>query len=539
VNAPLALVSSMVLEDGSRWGESAIPEQWDDMKALLLPGGVRKHFWLRSRGRSKSMDTGAATLATMLAGGVRGGDEMYAAAAGREQAGILARKMRQIAELTPELAGSVDIQNYKVITPRSGAILDVISSDLATSWGKTPRWLFIDEICNHDDTETAKGFVDALLTSLPKRRDSVCLTASTPSSPNHWSRGLWDFAMEDALWRCSMASGPAPWQDPAELESERRRLPVALWRRLYLCEWAELDDALATIEQVRACIGHEGVIGPDPAHAYVHGADLSYARDTTAVATCHAEARNGREVLVVDRLRSWRPSKGRQIPLSEVADYGSAAAREYGGMINADPYQGIVIIQKWREAGHQVKAATFNPLSNSRRASLLLSLIRERQIDLPADEPELFQEITSLRLAEGSTPGVLKLTTDGSSEGHFDRVMAVMLCAEELMTRPAGSWLTAYSTVRCDDCGNAYPDRHAACPACHPHESGSRPGVPEPAREPEPVTHGGWMSAYGAVQCGAGHAYIASRHNQCPRCRPGAGRSSLSLPSMRGIGGMR
>ena len=38
------------------------------------------------------------------------------------------------------------------------AVLDVISSDLATSWGKTPRWLFIDEICNHDGTEGAKGF---------------------------------------------------------------------------------------------------------------------------------------------------------------------------------------------------------------------------------------------------------------------------------------------------------------------------------------------------------------------------------------------
>ena len=233
----------------------------------------------------------------MLAGGVHGGDEMYAAAAGREQAGILARKMRQIAECTPELGAAVDVQNFRVVTPRTGAILDVISSDLATSWGKTPRWLFIDEICNHDGTETAKGFVDALLTALPKRRDSVCLAASTPSSPNHWSRELWDFAMSDALWRCSHRHSPAPWQDPAELESERRRLPVAMWRRLYLCEWAELDDALATLEQVRACIGHEGILGPDPEYAYVHGADLSYyARDTTAVATCHVEIRGGREV---------------------------------------------------------------------------------------------------------------------------------------------------------------------------------------------------------------------------------------------------
>ena len=535
MTTPLDLVASMVLEDGSRWGESAVPEQWDDMEALLGTG-KRKHYWLRARGRSKSFDTGAATLATMLAGGVRGGDEMYAAAAGREQAGILARKMRQIAECTPELATAVDVQNFRVVTPRTGAVLDVISSDLATSWGKTPRWLFIDEICNHDATEGARGFVDALLTALPKRRDSVCLAASTPSSPNHWSRELWDFALADPLWRCSQSSGPAPWQDPAELESERRRLPVALWRRLYLCEWAELDDALATLEQVRACIGHEGILGPDPEYAYVHGADLSYARDTTAVATCHVEVRAGREILVVDRIRACRPGKGKQIPLGEVEDYGSARAREYGGMINADLYQAVVIVQKWRAAGHHVKAAMFNPLANSRRASLLLSLIRERQIDLPADEPELFGEITSLRLAEGSTPGVLKLTTDGSSEGHFDRVMAVMLAAEELMSRPAGSWLDAYAAVMCDECHQAYTDSDQ-CPRCYPqaHKTRDR-DVPADAGT---MGAGGWMAAYGAKICGRGHAYVPRKgRDGCPRCGFGGGRAGTGSPFPR-AGGMR
>src|SRR6185437_8619734 len=184
--SPLDLVASMVLDDGSRWGESATPDQWADMEALLSPEKPRRHYWLRARGRSKSFDVGAATLAMMLAGGLRGGDELYAAAAGREQAGITARKMRLIAEATPELAGAVEIQNFRVITPRTGAVLDVIASDLATSWGKTPRWLFIDEIANHDETEASKGFIEALLTSLPKRRDSVCVAATTPSSPRHW-----------------------------------------------------------------------------------------------------------------------------------------------------------------------------------------------------------------------------------------------------------------------------------------------------------------------------------------------------------------
>ena len=128
VTAPIDLVASMVLEDGSRWGESAIPEQWEDMEALLTSGGPAQAFLAACKRQvARRLDTGAATLATMLAGKVHGGDEMYAAAAGREQAGILARKIRQIAEMTPELAGSVDVQNFRVVTPRTGAILDIIS----------------------------------------------------------------------------------------------------------------------------------------------------------------------------------------------------------------------------------------------------------------------------------------------------------------------------------------------------------------------------------------------------------------------------
>ena len=39
---PLDLVASMVLENGARWGECATPDQWEDMTALLTPGGARR-----------------------------------------------------------------------------------------------------------------------------------------------------------------------------------------------------------------------------------------------------------------------------------------------------------------------------------------------------------------------------------------------------------------------------------------------------------------------------------------------------------------
>lgn len=124
----------MVLDDGARWGEAATPEQWSDMAALLSDAGPRRYFWLRARGRSKTFDAGAATVALMLSEAVGAGDEAYAAAAGRDQAGLLARKIRAIAERTPELARAVEVQQHKVAedgdrvrdggAPRPGDVAD-------------------------------------------------------------------------------------------------------------------------------------------------------------------------------------------------------------------------------------------------------------------------------------------------------------------------------------------------------------------------------------------------------------------------------
>jgi hypothetical protein len=192
----------MVLDSGARWGEQATAEQWDDMQALLSADRPRRHFWLRARGRSKTFDAGAATLAMMLVGGVGAGDEMYGAAAGRDQAALLMRKVRAIAAGTPELAGAVEIQNYRLLTPRTGAVLDVISCDLASSWGRTPRWLFIDEIANHDRGDTAQTFIESLLTWLPKR---AIVSASRRPRPARRRTGPTDSGGRRRRIRCGGA----------------------------------------------------------------------------------------------------------------------------------------------------------------------------------------------------------------------------------------------------------------------------------------------------------------------------------------------
>jgi hypothetical protein len=150
VTAALDLLASMRLEDGRRWGDAALPEQWEDARELLA-GDVRRHYWIRARGRSKTLDAGACILAAMITGQYTGGDELVAAAAGREQAGLVIGKIRGLVERTEDLHGAaeVEIERHKVTARRSGAALTVISSDLSTSWGRTPAFLYVDEIANH------------------------------------------------------------------------------------------------------------------------------------------------------------------------------------------------------------------------------------------------------------------------------------------------------------------------------------------------------------------------------------------------------
>jgi hypothetical protein len=535
---PLELVASMVLDNGTRWGDAATPDQWADMKALLSPDGPRRHFWLRARGRSKTHDCAAATLAMMLAGGIRPADELYAAASGKFQAGFLIRKIRAIAANTPELAGSIDVQNYRVVAQRTGAALDVISADLASSWGTTPRWLFIDEISNHEKTQAAEQFIDALLTALPKRRDSVCLTATTPSSPSHWSFPLWQTAREGGLWRASLTAGPAPWQDPAELEAEQRRLPPSLWRRLFLCEWAEADDAIADTAAVDACIRHEGPLSPEPGTTYCVAFDLSVNKDHTAVVVAHLEGTEGQRTVVIDRLQAWVPKGGREVNLAAVDAWIREASTDYGSaQIVGDPYQAKPQIQQMRNDGFRIKEIKFNPASNNKRAQLLMRLIKDRSLALPADD-QLRRELLSLRLVEGSTPGVVRLTTDGTSQGHFDRVTAVMLAAEELLSQPTGSYHEVYGKLaQCGRCNRFYQKKLPSCSFCGTPNDDPEPKASailaasaataaQPAA-PEPITVSPNSPAYAyyppnAVKCQAGHVYdVQANPHSCPNCLKG------------------
>jgi len=535
----LEMVAGMVLDNGRTWGECATGDQWADMEALLEPGdGPRKHFWLRARGRSKTWDAAAATLAVMITR-ARPGDEMYVAAAGKDQAALLVRKIQAITDATPSLRGLVEVQQRRVIARRTGAVLEVISSELEGAWGKTPFWLFIDEVCNHGISERDWTFIDALITSMVKRPGSVLLIGSTPSAVTHWSYRLWQNALEDPLWRTSIVTGPAPWQDPAELASERRRLPEFQWLRLFECRWAAADDALADDAALAACT-RDGMLAPEHGAEYVVTFDLGLKKDHSAVSVAHAGDRDRRRAVIVDRLYGWVPPRGGQVDLGAVLGTAGALSREYGGApIVGDPWQAADRIQEMAAGGWNIREVRLGAGASSRRAQILMRLIRDRAIEIP-DDDMLRREFLSLRLAEGSTPGVVTLRQDGSSLGHFDRVTAIMYAAEWLLSRPSSSWKDYCGKTRsCQACGKVYLAARQACIWCAAPNP-EAPEAPEAVRGPLRTASvaaapqpGSWASAYlpaDARKCAAGHVYAGGHGEDCPRCARSGGGSGGGLP---------
>ena len=83
--------------------------------------------------------------------------------------------------------------------------------------------------------------------------------------PAHLAARVRDHARDDPLWRLHEVPGPVPWLSPERLDEQRRALPNSVFGRLHLNEWVEPDDRLALLEDVRACVTHDGPLPPDTA----------------------------------------------------------------------------------------------------------------------------------------------------------------------------------------------------------------------------------------------------------------------------------
>lgn len=440
--APLQIMAGLVLEDGRRWAEAATDVQLGDAAAVLSADeGPRRHWIGRSRGYSKTTDAAAMTLGAMLGGAIAPGERGFCCAADRDQARLLLNAIEGFAARTPALRGRLDIGTWRVADPATRTEVTVVAADAASAYGLLGSWFVIDELCQWADVPGSHRFWEAVSTAFPKNRRSRVMVITTAGDPGHFSRSVYDHAVESDQWRVSEVHGPPPWLDPDEIDAERARLPESTFRRLWLNEWAAPEDRLVLIDDLDACrvltdwpLAYDHQQGP-----YVVALDIGLKNDHTALVVAHAEDRidGTGNVVVLDRKLTWRGTRREPVNLGDVEAAVSLAVNDYGGAtVVVDPWQAALLVERLRKRHITVEEHSFTSQSVGRLAQTLHLRLRDRGLRLPADDQDLADELANVQLRETS-PGVYRL--DHRAGRHDDQAVALGMACVWLANR-ANTW---------------------------------------------------------------------------------------------------
>lgn len=432
--APFDVLSELPLDDGRRWGAVAEPWQRDDAGAVLDPDGPRLHYLTRSRGASKTTDTAAVALVLMLAAAPPR-SRSFAWAVDEEQSGILLDALAGFVDRT-RIGDRVRLEARRLVVPRTGATLEVQSSDAASAFGKLqPYLLLIDEFAQWPSTTGHRRLWSAIASTLvkpPRPRLVILTTAGDPVSLAH--RVLVQ-ARSSPRWRVSEVPGPCPWVEPDDLDEQERLLLPSEFERLHLNRWTAAEDRLVVADDLAACVGHSGPLPPRAGVRYRVGLDVGLVSDRTVATVAHGErveTDGGRGVrVVVDRQEVWAGSKSHPVDLGDVEAWLVEAHRAYNrAKVIVDPWQSVHLAQRLRARRVAVTEFTFNSQSVGRLAVTLFRLLRAHLVDLDGDDDELLDELANVRIRE-TQPGVYRI--DHDPDRHDDRVISLALPAHELV----------------------------------------------------------------------------------------------------------
>ena len=483
--APLALLSALVLEDGSLWGEVAQPFQWEDAEAIISDDGPRFHFLTRGRGSSKTTDLAGVALvwvATMADAGARG----YVIASDKDQAALLTDAAAGLVSRTPELRGTVEVNAYKIAGP-NGATVEVLAADGGSMFGLRGSFYICDEICQWGETRNVRRVWSAIVSALGKVKGCRFVCLSSAGEPSHWSHKVITDARKSDAWRVHEVPGPAPWMSAEVLAAQRPMLRDSEWSRLILNIWTQSEDRLVNAEDLEAAAVLDGPLEPRAGVQYVVTLDVGLTNDACVACVAHAELcsdeHGAPKRVVVDRLASWQGSRKKPVDLTEVEAWIAEASRHYNNAaVHADPFQAVGLLQRLRQRGARAEQFNFTSTSVGRVGGALHLALRNRLLWIPRDE-DLLSELARVRLRE-TQPGTVRL--DHDSGEHDDRAVAIGIAVAVLLgnitTSAAREWLESLSPIH--TCGMPNPREALVCAKC---QEPLTPPEPEPEYVPQHV----------------------------------------------------
>ena len=413
--------------------------------AAPLPASrrVRRSYIERPRGHSKTTDISVQILWILLAAEHRLSG--LAAAADRDQAKLIQRAMQRIADANPELCASLRFLESLVRNLETGSQLEIISSDVRSSYGALPDFVVCDELCHWK----AEELWHSLLSSAAKKPDCVLAVLTNAGVGRGWQWRLREHARSSPEWHFSSLVGPhAPWITDDALAEQRALLPEPVFERLWLNLWQHSDGEFVTLAEAERCRDDQlsyQLIGRHDV-AYVAAIDYAEKRDFTVGCVCHHDGAR----VIVDRMDVVKPTPDRPTPVQWVEDWIEEVAAGFPQVrFVVDPYQLVQLVQQM-ETRFDVERFNFQGgAGNHRLATTLHQLVAERRIAwypdcgaVPSRDPrerdDIETELAAL-IVRNSSHGRMRFDHLRDGLHHDDRAFTLALAALSLYDAPVVS----------------------------------------------------------------------------------------------------
>lgn len=419
------------------------PEQVREARREDVPGFpiVRRAFLERPRGHSKTTDT-AVQVAWILQY-ARASVTGLAAAADRDQAGLLRRAVAELVRLNPDLCPHLETRESAIINPATGSRLDVISSDVRSSWGQLPDFVICDELCHWEKPD----LWHSLLSSAAKKPMCVLIVLTNAGVGQGWQWTVREAARTSPDWHFSTIAGPqAPWISTAALAEQRRLLPPAVYARLWENAWQQTDGEFVTLPEAEACRDNSLTRSERGRHgrSYVAAIDYAEKHDRTVGVVVHQDG----ERILVDRMDVVAPKPEQPVPVQWVEDWIVRMAAAFPVIrFVLDEYQLVGTLQKFAGRFDLKRFEFAGGKGNHALALHLRHLIVQRrlawypgcgQIAESNHRDDLETELASLILRTSSA-GRVRIDHRRETNCHDDRSFALgVACLELLHAAPIG-----------------------------------------------------------------------------------------------------